>query len=211
VADDQTTVEILIGGMTCASCVARNEKALRRVPGVVTASVNFATEKATVEYLPGIASRDDLVEAVRRAGYEVAEPARPTVGAGVEEAAGLAQDPDALARRAAYVRLRRKVVIGAVLSTLVFLGSMGFAFVPAVLTNGWLLWALATPVQFWVGREFYRGALERHRATAAPTMNTLIVHGFVGGLFLQRRRRPLPKLLQTTMVWARRCTSTRPR
>jgi Cu+-exporting ATPase len=176
VADDQTTVEILIGGMTCASCVARNEKALRRVPGVVTASVNFATEKATVEYLPGIASRDDLVEAVRRAGYEVAEPARPTVGAGVEEAAGLAQDPDALARRAAYVRLRRKVVVGAVLSTLVFLGSMGFAFVPAVLTNGWVLWALATPVQFWVGRQFYRAALAaaRHGST---TMDTLVVLG----------------------------------
>ena len=75
-ADDQTTVEILIGGMTCASCVARNEKALRRVPGVVTASVNFATEKATVEYLPGIASRDDLVEAVRRAAPQSAPASR---------------------------------------------------------------------------------------------------------------------------------------
>ena len=106
-----------IGGMTCASCVARNEKALRRVPGVLRADVNLATEKATVEYLPGVASRDDLAAAVRRAGYEVAEPARRTAAAAAgrragEGAAGEGDDPDALARRAAYLRLRRKVAVG---------------------------------------------------------------------------------------------------
>ena len=127
----------MIEGMTCASCVGRNEKALRNVPGVLRADVNLATEKATVEYLPGQASRDDLVAAVRRAGYAVAEPARRTVagalpgGASDEGAAGEGADPGALARRAAYLRLRRKVAVGAVLSALVFLGSMGFAFVPS--------------------------------------------------------------------------------
>ena len=67
-------------------------------------------------------------------------------------------------------------MVGAVLSALVFLGSMGFAFVPSFLTNGWVLWALATPVQFWVGRQFYRAALSaaRHGGT---TMDTLVVLG----------------------------------
>ena len=67
-------------------------------------------------------------------------------------------------------------MVGAVLSALVFLGSMGFAFVPSFLTNGWVLWALATPVQFWVGRQFYRAALSaaRHGGT---TMDSLVVLG----------------------------------
>ncbi len=179
---------LAVGGMTCASCVGRVEKALRRVPGVLTATVNLATEKATIEYLPGTTGRDDLAAAVRRAGYEVAGPARRTAAGGAsvdgaatesaaaDGAAGEGVDPDALARRAAYLRLRRKVVVGAVLSALVFLGSMGFAFVPAFLTNGWVLWALATPVQFWVGRQFYRAAFAaaRHGST---TMDTLVVLG----------------------------------
>src|SRR5664280_379754 len=119
------TATLAIGGMTCASCVARNEKALRRVPGVIKATVNLATEKATIEYLPGVAGRDELVAAVRRAGYEVAVPARRTAAgrgrgedgagtgdvAGAADAAGEGVDPDALARRAAYLRLRRKVVV----------------------------------------------------------------------------------------------------
>jgi len=167
------TETLAISGMTCASCVARNEKALAKVPGVLRAQVNLATEKATVEYLPGTVGRGELVAAVRRAGYDVAEPTRraaPFADASDEA------DPEALARRAAYVRLRRKVVVGAVLSALVFLGSMGFSFVPSLLTNGWVLWALATPVQFWVGRQFYRAALAaaRHGST---TMDTLVVMG----------------------------------
>ena len=177
------TATLVIGGMTCASCVARNEKALRRVPGVVRADVNLATEKATVEYLPGVATLDDLAAAVRRAGYEVAEPARRTAGgAEGEDALSAVDDPDALARRAAYLRLRRKVEVGAVLSALVFAGSMGFAFVPSFLSNGWVLWALATPVQFWVGRQFYRAALAaaRHGAT---TMDTLVALGSSAAYF----------------------------
>ncbi|HUK76864.1 MAG TPA: heavy metal translocating P-type ATPase [Thermoleophilia bacterium] len=173
------TETLAISGMTCASCVARNERVLARVPGVLRAQVNLATERATVEYLPGTTGRDDLVAAVRRAGYDVAEPARRAAPAadGKDEA-----DPEALVRRAAYLRLRRKVAVGAVLSALVFLGSMGFAFVPSLLTNGWVLWALATPVQFWVGRQFYRAALAaaRHGTT---TMDTLVALGSSAAYF----------------------------
>jgi Cu+-exporting ATPase len=172
----QATVEIAITGMTCASCVARNEKALRRVPGVVRAQVNLATGMATVEHQPGVAGRDELVAAVRQAGYEVAAPARRTAGAGATTGIADEADADLLARRAAERRLLVKVVVGAALSILVFLGSMGFSFVPSFLTSGWVLWALATPVQFWVGRQFYRAALAaaRHGST---TMDTLVALG----------------------------------
>jgi Cu+-exporting ATPase len=172
------TETFAISGMTCATCVARNERALNRASGVVKAEVNFATEKATVVYIPGQASHDDLVEAVRRAGYDVVEPARPSAAG----AAGEPVDHEALARRAEYVRLRTKVTVGAVLSALVFLGSMDLSFVPAFLSNGWVLWALATPVQFWVGWQFYRGALAaaRHGST---NMNTLIALGSSAAYF----------------------------
>ena len=166
----QTDV-LKIRGMTCASCVARNEKALARVPGVLKADVNLATEKATVEYVPGQVTHEELVRAVARAGYEVDEDA----AAASADAAALV-DHEELARRRTYVALRRKVIVGAVLSTLIFLGSMEFAFVPSWLQNGWVLWALATPVQFWVGGQFYRGAWAalRHGST---NMNTLIAMG----------------------------------
>jgi P-type Cu+ transporter len=203
--DVPTVTETLaVGGMTCASCVGRVEKALRRTPGVLEATVNLATERATVEFLPGTTGRDELAAAVRRAGYEVVAPARgpgaaasgtagstpgPTAGArpaGASSAgttpAGDDVDPEVVARRAAYLRLRRKVVIGAVLSALVFLGSMGFAFVPGFLTNGWVLWALATPVQFWVGRQFYRAAFAAARH-AGTTMDTLVVMGSSAAYF----------------------------
>src|SRR5450759_5764564 len=67
----KTTVELPITGMTCASCVARNEKALRKVVGVDDASVNFATEKATIAFDPEVVSADALVHAVEAAGYGV--------------------------------------------------------------------------------------------------------------------------------------------
>ena len=72
----QETLPII--GMTCASCVSRVEKALRLPAGVLKADVNLATEKATVSYIPGQASYQDLVEAVRGAGYDVVEPAPGT-------------------------------------------------------------------------------------------------------------------------------------
>ena len=75
-ADKQTTVEIPIGGMTCASCVARNEKALRRLAGVSTANVNFATEKATVTFDPAQLDVGRLTATIEQAGYEVPRPRR---------------------------------------------------------------------------------------------------------------------------------------
>ena len=169
----QETLPIL--GMTCASCVSRVEKALRTPPGVLRAEVNLATEKATVTYLPGQATRQDLVDAVRGAGYDVVEPAP---GAG-KAAVAAAADAEEAARAAAYHTLKLKVAVGFALSIFIFLGTMQphwFPFLPAWMHNGYLLWGLASIVQFWVGRQFYTTAWAalKHGTT---TMNTLVALG----------------------------------
>ena len=175
----QETLPIL--GMTCASCVSRVERALRKPPGVLKAVVNLATEKATVTYIPGQASRNDLVAAVKAAGYDVIE--EPAANAA--DAAASAVDAGEAARAAAYRALKIKVVAGFALSIVIFAGTMQpnwFPFLPAWLHNGYVLWALATPVQFWVGRQFYTTAWSalRHGAT---TMNTLIAMGSSAAYF----------------------------
>jgi len=174
-----TTRETLpILGMTCASCVARVEKALRKPAGVLHADVNLATEKATVTYLPGQASHDDLVAAVAAAGYQVIEPGAADAG-GEGGSAAAAADAAEAARAAAYRRLKLKVVVGFVLSITIFVGTMQpewFPFLPTWLHNGYLLWGLASIVQFWVGWQFYATSLTalRHGST---TMNTLVAMG----------------------------------
>ncbi len=167
----RATIPII--GMTCASCVARVERALSKPPGVLSADVNLATEKATVTYVAGQATYDDLVSAVRGAGYEVA-PAEAGEGG-----AATAVTAEEAARAAAYRRLKQKVVVGFVLSVVIFVGTMQphwFPFLPEWLHNGYLLWALASIVQFWVGRQFYTTAWSalKHGTT---TMNTLVAMG----------------------------------
>ncbi|HSL95197.1 MAG TPA: heavy metal translocating P-type ATPase [Thermoleophilia bacterium] len=178
-----TQTEVLpITGMTCASCVSRVERALKHVPGVLKAEVNLATERATVTVLPGAGVRERLVNAVRDAGYGVAEAPAGGDGAAATEAA---LDVEQAARRAEYEALRRKVVIGAVLSVVIFLGTMQhhwFPFLPDWMNNGYFLWALTTPVQFWVGARFYRGAWAALRHGAAD-MNTLIAMGTSAAYF----------------------------
>ncbi len=178
------TETLPILGMTCASCVGRVERALRKQPGVLTAEVNLATEKATVTFAPGQAGHADLVAAVKAAGYEVAEPVAvaSTTGDRAREQpadAGELVDVAEAARSAAYRTLQIKVIAGFALSLVIFAGTMQphwFPFLPDWLHNGYVLWALATPVQFWVGGQFYTTAWSalRHGTT---TMNTLIAMG----------------------------------
>ena len=155
-----------ITGMTCASCVGRVEKALKKVPGVLNASVNLATEKATVEYLAGEAETKDFARAVEGAGY----------GAVREEEEAEAED----SHEREYKKLRGRFLVAAVLTALILIGSLphmlGFMpFAPV----GWLnlgLLALATPVQFWAGWRFYRGAWSALKHGSA-NMNTLVAVG----------------------------------
>ena len=147
-----------VEGMTCASCVARVEKALSAVPGVVSASANLASERATVEYVEGT-DIADLRRAVREAGYELG----PEVGAGAAV--------DAASRRE-IAALRNRVLFAAACAVAI----MAIGFGPAFVGKPYLLWALATPVQFWAGWRFYRGAWGALRQRTAD-MNTLIAVG----------------------------------
>ncbi|MCL6105919.1 MAG: heavy metal translocating P-type ATPase [Actinobacteria bacterium] len=195
-------VTLAVGGMSCASCVDRVEKALAKAPGVISASVNFATEKATVEFIAGAATVAGLATVVEKAGYKV----RGTEVAGAA-GTGEAEDIEARSRRREYRRLKLKVAAGAVISVPVFLGSM-FSLGP--LSNMYVLWALATPVQFWVGRQFFSGAVAAARHRSA-NMNTLVavgslsaylysVSGVLFHSFYQQRGLALPMYFDTAAI-----------
>ncbi len=156
-----------VRGMHCAACVGKVERALTAMAGVESASVNLATEQATVAFDP---ARTDLVrlrEAVAAAGYELAEP-RP------EPVPGEAVDGERAAREAALRREKVRFVVGAVLSAPVLLGGMPHVvpWVPALLQNPWLQLVLTTPVQVWVGWQFHRGFVHdlRYRTASMATL-----------------------------------------
>ena len=116
----ERSVELTIGGMTCASCAARIEKKLNRLDGV-TATVNFATDKARVSF-PGSVSPRELVTVVEQAGYTAALPAPREAQRVAKPAAGLAGEPDEAAS------LRRRLLVSAVLTVPVVV----LAFVPVL-------------------------------------------------------------------------------
>lgn len=168
------SVIISVRGMTCASCVAKVTKALNRVEGVVSASVNFAAERADINYLPTVASLDVLMAAIRDAGYEPL--------AQVKEEDLL--ERDARIKREEVRRLKRKFLFAAAVSVPVMIGTMAdvFAWIPDFLGNNLLLLLLATPVQFWSGWQFYKGAWAALKHFSAD-MNTLIAVGTSSAYF----------------------------
>lgn len=167
-------VTLPVQGMSCASCVDKVEKALNKVEGVIRASVNFATERATVEYIPGLASLVDFKKAVEDAGYQLLE-------VGQAEKLDVVQMEKA-AREFEFKKLKRKFISGVILVIPVFLLTYWDIFRLSALwevgrgTNFFLQFILVTPVQFWVGWQFYQGAwkMAKHKTT---DMNTLIAVG----------------------------------
>ncbi|MFC1940789.1 heavy metal translocating P-type ATPase [Chloroflexota bacterium] len=153
-----------VGRMTCASCVARVEEALSSVPGVVEANVNLASEKATVEYVEGTKIAD-LRRAVQEAGYELSSEAET-----LEDVTTAAQHE--------IRRLRNRFIIAVILG----LSILVLGFGPSFIGKAYLLWALATPVQFWAGWRFYRGAWGALKHRTAD-MNTLIAVGTSAAYF----------------------------
>ncbi|WP_200306490.1 heavy metal translocating P-type ATPase [Streptomyces adelaidensis] len=161
-------VELTIGGMTCASCAARVEKKLNRMDGV-TASVNYATEKAKVTY-PARVAVAELIATVVKTGYTAEEPpppAPPEAAAEPERAAEAEDDPELAA-------LRRRLAVSALLAAPVILMSM----IPALQFDNWqwLSLTLAAPVVVWGGLPFHRAAFTNLRHGAA-TMDTLVSVG----------------------------------
>ncbi len=170
-------VILIIEGMSCASCVAKIEGALTGLAGVVSASVNLATEKARVDYLPGSLTIDDLTGAVRGAGYEALTIEEESVESGEELVAR-----EERARKASLKALKTRLVVAIALTIPIFIlmhrSLFGLTEVIGLSKeNVFILqFLLATPVQFWCGLRFYKGAMNAalHRTT---DMNTLIAVG----------------------------------
>ena len=162
-------VMLNIGGMTCASCVVHVEKALQGVPGVVGATVNLATEQAKVEYLRDLTGLEAFRGALADAGYAV----QGVAGEADEEA-----EIQRLSRTKEIRTLTRKVVLAGAVGTAI----MVLMFIPletlgvTTFQLDLALWLMATPVQFWAGRQFYTaawGAAKQH----TTNMNTLVAVG----------------------------------
>lgn len=169
-------VTLPIGGMTCAACVMHVENGLRAVPGVLNVAVNLATERATVEVIPGAVTLADLKRAVEETGYEVLD-----LGGEPTELV----DRERAAREEERQREWRDLSIGIVFTAPLFILAMARDLAHVLMFHNpllqwqyldWLLFALATPVQLYVGRAYHRGAWKSLRARA-PNMDTLISIG----------------------------------
>jgi Cu+-exporting ATPase len=169
--------DLPISGMTCANCAHTIERALGRLDGVVAASANFASERASVEYLPGVVSLAAIQQAIRDVGYDV-------IATGEGQAA---EDVERAAREAEIRDQTRKFWVGVAFALPLFLLSMGRDFgllgmwAQAPWVN-WLFLALATPVQFYVGWDYYVGGYKSLRAGSA-NMDVLVAMGSSAAYF----------------------------
>jgi Cu+-exporting ATPase len=188
-------LELPITGMTCASCVRNVERALKRADGVQEATVNLANERATIVFDPAHVRRADLIKAVENAGYGVLD---------IQETGAKGQDAEREARAAEIAAQWRLIVIGLIFTLPLFIISMArdvyMASLPGGHTGmagmapaspfaflGWAGWpfvffALATPVQFIVGRQYIVGAYKSLRSGVA-NMDVLIALGSLAAYF----------------------------
>jgi len=166
------TAEFPVTGMTCANCAMNIERTLKKkTPGVVDAAVNFASERVQVEFLPSETSLDQIGAAIHKIGFEAILP----------EGSGDMEDAETRARAAEIKQQTRKFIIGVAFTLPLFILSMARDFgltgawshAPWV---NWLFWALATPVQFYTGRDFYTGAWKSLKNMTA-NMDVLVAMG----------------------------------
>jgi len=165
-------VELPVTGMTCANCAMNIERALnRKIPGVINASVNFATERVYVEYVPSISNIDEIVSIIKKAGYGAIPPDEVLEG----------EDPELLARKAEIKDQTLKFTVGVLFALPLFLLSMGRDFNITGLWSheswvNWLFLALATPVQFYTGWDYYVGGFKSLKNKSA-NMDVLVAMG----------------------------------
>jgi len=168
----KATVDIPVTGMTCANCAMTIERTLeKKVPGVVNASVNFATERASVEYIPSLTGIDEMIRAIEKAGYGAVRPDDTLEG----------DDAELQARRAEIRDQTAKFAVGLVFTVPLFTLSMGrdFGFFGSWAHEPWVNWlflVLATPVQFYTGWDYYSGGFKSLRNRSA-NMDVLVAMG----------------------------------
>lgn len=185
-------IELPITGMTCANCAMNIERAInRKIPGVTQASVNFASERATVSYLPSETGVDAIVGVIRDAGFEVIVP---------DSTEENIQDIEQAARDAEIRDQTRKFIVGAIFALPLFLFSMARDFgligqwSHASWVN-WFFWGLATPVQFYTGWDYYVGGMKSIRNGSA-NMDVLVAMGSSVAYFYSLVLLMLPQLGQ---------------
>ncbi|QOR66135.1 copper-translocating P-type ATPase [Cytobacillus suaedae] len=167
--------EFNITGMTCAACSTRIEKGLNKLEGVSIATVNLALETATIEYNPSLLNKTDIIKRVEKLGY----------GAAVKDEKG----QEAEDHRAKEVEIQTGKFIFSMILSLPLLWAMvghfsftAFIYVPDMFMNPWVQLALATPVQFYVGKQFYVGAYKALRNKSA-NMDVLVALGTSAAYF----------------------------
>lgn len=168
--------ELVITGMTCAACSARVEKSLNKMAGVFQANVNLALETATVEYNPAAIAPKDLIARIEKLGY----------GAVLKDEGNEKEAVDY--RQEEIEKQKRKFIFSMILS-LPLLWTMvshfrftSFIYVPEIFINPWVQMALATPVQFFIGRQFYVGAYKALKNKSA-NMDVLVALGTSAAYF----------------------------
>jgi Cu+-exporting ATPase len=166
---DPTRTTVSVGGMTCAACVRRVEVGLNALDGVLNASVNLATGRATISHPAGWEDMEGLRRAISDLGYEFL---------GIQH--DPREDPIEAARAREIRNLKIKFIVGAVLSSAIFVGSMQEWFPPLRPVPRqimlWILFLLTSPVVFWVGSSFLAGAVKAARQKTS-NMNTLVALG----------------------------------
>lgn len=164
------SVELTISGMTCAACSNRIEKVLNKIDGVINANVNLTTEQATVEYYRGVVNSDDFISKIQNLGYD----------AKVKEGQNQYSNKDK--------RLKKqltKLVIAAILSIPLLATMLVHLFhmpLPSMFMNPWFQFILATPVQFIIGWQFYKGAYKNLKNGSA-NMDVLVALGTSAAYF----------------------------
>lgn len=165
-------IELPLTGMTCANCAANIERTLnKKVDGVMQASVNFASERAFVDFLPDRVSIDQIIAAIEKAGYGAVRPDQTLT----------VEDAEQLARQAEIRDQTRKFITGVIFALPLFVLSMGrdFGLIGMWSHAAWVNWlfaALATPVQFYTGWDYYVGGFKSIRNKSA-NMDVLIALG----------------------------------
>jgi len=167
----KATVEFPVTGMSCANCAMAIERAVKKVPGVLQGSVNFAAERALVEYIPNVTDIDAIITAIEKAGYGAIRP----------DVLDEQEDAEAAARRAEIRDQTRKFLFGVLFAAPLFLLSMGrdFSILGPWSHAAWMNWLfllLATPVQFYTGWDYYTGGWKSLKNKTA-NMDVLVAMG----------------------------------